>query len=998
MSDKKPVIFVSYSHKDEPEQDPDGNIHWLRDILSYVAPAVNGTYELWTDEDITGGADWESNIKEKLAACDICILLVSRHSLASKYVIEVEIDTILKRQQRGDAVALYPIVLSPFPQAAAPASLLALNLRPRLDKPLSGFSRHHRATEISKIADEIVGILRSKTADIADVRIEPPKPPAFVHITGLPETAYEHLVGREVELKRLDDAWVDRKANIISLIAEGGAGKSALVNEWLTRLRDDNYRGAESVLGWSFYSQGTKERATSAEQFLNWAIEKLGIRIETTSATAKGEAIAEEMMKHRVLLVLDGCEPLQHGLDKQQGELKDLGLRALLRRFAPMPPTETHGLVVLTSRLPIKDIARWNESAAPVIDVEQLSDDAGAALLRDNGVWGTDKELQATASDFGGHPLALGLLASFLTETQAGDVRRRDHVGALVSDDDNPRHGHAKRVMESYEKEWLSGQPTLLSIMYLVGLFDRPAGDDCLKALRENPAIDGLTDAIVNLGEDEWQRAVARLRQVRLLAPIDPSAPDALDAHPLLREWFGERLRETSEGAWKAAHSRLFEHLRDTTKEGETPTLENLAPLYQAVAHGCRAGRHQEALDKIYAVRICRRDSDGSIAFYTMDKLGAFGSDLAAISWFFDQPYKVPVITLDESSRSWVLSVAAFSLRAQGRSAEALPAMRIGFSREEQAEDWSNAAITASNLSDIELLVGEVIGAVTTGEQAVALADRGGKPHLMIAIRTTYADALHAIGRRKEAECLFGDANRRQEALTPHCPYLTSLPGYRFSDLLLAKGNFVAVRDRSRVKLEIARTYGVPLFLALETLALARALLGSTLEDLNREIPRTNASAGIQLARALFDESIDNLRAAGHSQCTPSGFLFRAAFRRSIGDLDGAARDLDEVEEIAELGPMKLFLSDMALERARLAFAKIEAFAPLNRMISDGPSKPIIPPTAVVVSLKKEAAKQLVVAADYIKTCGYHRRDEELAELEAVLRGEKKFAELPSRV
>ena len=94
---------------------------------------------------------------------------------------------------------------------------------------------------------------------------------------------------------------------------------------------------------------------------------------------------------------------------------------------------------------------------------------------------------------------------------------------------------------------------------------------------------------------------------MRLLAPPDPAAPDALDAHPLVREWFGERLKATNEAAWKAAHGRLYEHLRDTTKEGKTPTLEDLAPLYQAIAHGCRAGRHQEALDEIYVDRICRR-------------------------------------------------------------------------------------------------------------------------------------------------------------------------------------------------------------------------------------------------------------------------------------------------------------------------------------------------------------------------------------------------------
>jgi hypothetical protein len=316
----------------------------------------------------------------------------------------------------------------------------------------------------------------------------------YVNITGLPETAYERLVGRDVELKCLDDAWADAKTNVLSLIAEGGAGKSALVNEWLKRMQADSYRGAEVVLGWSFYSQGSKERATSAEEFLNWALDKLGITLATTSATAKGEAIAEAMAQRRVLLVLDGVEPLQHGLDKQRGELKDAGLRALLRRFAAMPPAAARSLVVLTSRLPVKDIARWENGSAPVEKVDKLSEAAGAALLRDNGVWGTDRELAAAARDFGGHPLALGLLASLLKETKKGDVRQRDDVRSLLAVTDNPGHDHARRVMESYETEWLAGQPVPHAIMHMVGLFDRPASAQCLKALRQAPAIEGLTD------------------------------------------------------------------------------------------------------------------------------------------------------------------------------------------------------------------------------------------------------------------------------------------------------------------------------------------------------------------------------------------------------------------------------------------------------------------------------------------------------------------------
>jgi hypothetical protein len=96
---------------------------------------------------------------------------------------------------------------------------------------------------------------------------------------------------------------------------------------------------------------------------------------------------------------------------------------------------------------------------------------------------------------------------------------------------------------------------------------------------------------------------------------------------------------------------------------------------------------------------------------------------------------------------------------------------------------------------------------------------------------------------------------------------------------------------------------------------------------------------------------------------------------------------------------MKLFLCDLAIERARLAFAQIEAFAPLNGLLEmDNPPKPVPPSAEEVARLKEEAAEQLQIAADYISSCGYHKRDEELAELQAVLRGERKFADLPPRV
>src|SRR5207245_3751127 len=130
----------------------------------------------------------------------------------------------------------------------------------------------------------------------------------------------------------------------------------------------------------------------------------------------------------------------------------------------------------------------------------------------------------------------------------------------------------------------------------------------------------------------------------------------------------------------------------------------------------------------------------------------------------------------------------------------------------------------------------------------------------------------------------------------------------------------------------------------------------------------------------------------------PRGLLARASFCRSVGDWEGAARDLDEVEELAEQGPMRLRLCDMALQRARLAFARIEAFAPLNGMVEDGPPNPEPPGAEESAKLAEEARANLGTARKLITDCGYHRREEELAELEDVHAGKRRFADLPPRV
>src|ERR1700677_682429 len=131
----KPLIVISYAHQDEPEHPAEGEVKWLSFVTGYLRPAIKqGAIDLWLDRLMRGGAAWEREIRQKLGACDIFILLVSRHSLSSEYVVDNEIPIIRKREANGEAVHFYPLVLTPTPDIALDL-VRDKNLRPRDGKP-----------------------------------------------------------------------------------------------------------------------------------------------------------------------------------------------------------------------------------------------------------------------------------------------------------------------------------------------------------------------------------------------------------------------------------------------------------------------------------------------------------------------------------------------------------------------------------------------------------------------------------------------------------------------------------------------------------------------------------------------------------------------------------------------------------------------------------------------------------------------------------------------
>jgi NACHT domain len=250
-------------------------------------------------------------------------------------------------------------------------------------------------------------------------------------VARLPVTGSD-LFGREEDIAFLDAAWANRGVNVVTIVAWAGVGKSTLVNHWLGKMAAEHYRSAQLVFGWSFYRQGSSRGTFSADEFIEAALAWFGDPDPRRgTAWEKGERLAKIVSHRRTLLVLDGLEPLQNPPGPQEGRLRDPSLQALLRELAAF----NAGLCLITTRLPVADIAEHERSSAPRRDLEQLSSDAGARVLRALGVKGPEAELRSASDEFSGHCLALTLLGSFLTDAYDGDIRCRKEVSERLAHD-----------------------------------------------------------------------------------------------------------------------------------------------------------------------------------------------------------------------------------------------------------------------------------------------------------------------------------------------------------------------------------------------------------------------------------------------------------------------------------------------------------------------------------------------------------------------------------
>jgi hypothetical protein len=564
--------------------------------------------------------------------------------------------------------------------------------------------------------------------------------PKKVFVSHLPDTG-PSLFGRRAYLRILDQAWENPRKHLVSVIAEAGVGKTALVSYWLMRQGRLRFHGAARVFAWSFYREGVGEAEAPSDLFLENALRwfedphpNLGSRWE------RGARLADLIRTEPTILIIDGLEPLQHPPGRG-GKLRDEALIALMRELAAY----NNGLCIVSSRVGITEIAQFEPGTATRIDLQTLDRKSGARLLRAQRLKGPSGEFEKASDEFGGHCLALTLLASYLRDVHDGDICQRVRLALL--EEDVARGGHATRVMASYER-WFGEGPEL-AILRLVALFDRPVEERVLHFLSQAPVIPGLTVPLMGCSFDTWRRVVRNLSETRLLLVKFERESREIDAHPLTREYFGRQLVRSNTEAWKEANRRLFEYYAGEA-ELHPGTVQQMDPLFRAAMFGCRAERYEEVLATIYGPRIMR----GEEAF-AFNKLGALSALVSTLSYFFqDQDWSRPAEKLSRDSQLFVLTEA-------GRFLTALK----GYAAFEVGQCYRRAKeLCASRQKDHQLfevmlglcrhlrLRGELAESGKLAEDVLSLCQFLGDPSLVPAAQRALATNAYYTGQFREAE------------------------------------------------------------------------------------------------------------------------------------------------------------------------------------------------------------------------------------------------------
>ncbi len=214
-----PTVFISYSHQDEV---------WKDRLLDHLGVLEEeGLLKTWNDRNLGAGDEWLEEIRAAMNDAQVAVFLVSAHSLKSKFIRHQEIPHLLDRREK-EGMTFFPVIVKACVWDELPW-LSRFQARPLDGRPLAGFQGNRRDAELTKIAKEILSIVRNGAP-----QVRPVNPPDLSKLTILAPlhqlpTPPADFTGREEDLEFLRSKLSQGGTGaIFGLRGMGGVGKTTL--------------------------------------------------------------------------------------------------------------------------------------------------------------------------------------------------------------------------------------------------------------------------------------------------------------------------------------------------------------------------------------------------------------------------------------------------------------------------------------------------------------------------------------------------------------------------------------------------------------------------------------------------------------------------------------------------------------------------------------------------------------------------------------------------
>ncbi len=329
-----------------------------------------------------------------------------------------------------------------------------------------------------------------------------------------------HFTGRVEELARLTRWARDPEVRLVGVTAWGGAGKTALVTEWLAGRSGAQQRPAiRGVFAWGFYQRNSIQEW--AAELLSWVAQTFRVAPTPGPVAAQLLAVLREVP---LVLVLDGLEVIQEGpAGGQFGRLLDGTLRAVLTGACQQ---EHAGLVVLTSRFSFADLEQFDGGAARMMDVPPFTPAEGAAVLvAAGGGWLSEAERLELVRAVDGHALAVGVLAGALADRPPAEDLQALRAELLAAGRTDTR---VRKVLRFYADRLTEDDSALVAV---VSLFQRPVPVAIVLALGSH---DTTCTRLAGWNPAQVETAVRQ----RLYGLLIWHPGGKISAHPLVRDAF----------------------------------------------------------------------------------------------------------------------------------------------------------------------------------------------------------------------------------------------------------------------------------------------------------------------------------------------------------------------------------------------------------------------------------------------------------------------------